>query len=451
MRRLTIEKLESRTFLSAGSPDPTFGANGVAFFTAEPGSFRDIVPVADGKLVAIGNVGTNEQPSLLWARYNRNGTLDTAFGGDGYETLATPPNFGLVEAASLQPDGKIVVLGFRGDLTRLTADLQLDTTFGTGGFVSPPALNNASIGGGDVLVQGDGEVVAAATLLGRTGSRPDVRAVIRRFNPDGSPDTTFSGDGVTVVDMVPGLGSEGGESVTAVTLLPDGRILVGSSTIWTVGVGTGWALAALTSGGELDPGFGENGVAHVLVPSPNAPLLLDVLPLPDGRFVVSGSWNSPQGHSHDMLLARFRSDGSPDVTFGNSGFARAGFSDEVVADGRRVARQADGKIVVGGPVVKGPKTLGSVPPVSPPTARSTPPSARAGEPPLPPTRRRSRRTWRSPRTTDSYSPAWALSRRWFACNCRRASTTAHPRDQRSRRRGESSSPPLRSWHRDSHR
>lgn len=344
-----IDPLESRTLLSAGDPDPSFGNNGVALFTNEPASFRQVVPVAGGKVVAIGNVGnvgSNEQLPLLLARYNRNGTLDTTFSGDGYDVRSTPTTFG-VDSAALQPDGKIVILGGGGGLTRLTADLQIDPSFGTGGFASVPVPGNGRISTRDVKVQPDGKIVVAGDLSDGFGTQIDKRTVVWRLHPDGSPDTTFSGDGMVVLDIMPGRGSQGLEGAESVAVLSDGRIVVGSTTV-LFGPGTGWAFAAFLPDGSPDPNFGgTGGIAHV-APSTNAPLMGDMLALPDGKFLVAGTWRILQeGNPQDMMVVRFLPNGSFDPTFGTNGVARANFTPGGFGEGRWVSVWSD-KIIVGG-------------------------------------------------------------------------------------------------------
>src|SRR5439155_12107277 len=86
--RPRLETLESRTLLSAGDLDPTFGQGGKVL-TAFEGSQQDeataVARQADGKLVVAGTsrADINHPPRLALARYNPDGSLDASFDGDG--------------------------------------------------------------------------------------------------------------------------------------------------------------------------------------------------------------------------------------------------------------------------------------------------------------------------------------------------------------------------------
>jgi uncharacterized delta-60 repeat protein len=120
------------------------------------------------------------------ARYNTNGTLDTTFGGTGYTRLdidgaSTVTN----EAAfdmSIQPDGKIVVAGreFLQSATetenilvaRFNPDGTPDTSFGTGGFKFGMAPANQVFYGGALVLQADGDIIVAGSYSDHTVTYP---------------------------------------------------------------------------------------------------------------------------------------------------------------------------------------------------------------------------------------------------------------------------------------
>ena len=95
----------------------------------------------------------------------------------------------------LQPDGKILIGGFtNGAASQLTAirvnpDGSLDTTFDGDGrlvFTQPGTTYVYAL-----AVQSDGKIVAA----GYTSNNGNVMIGVARLKPDGSPDTSFDGDG----------------------------------------------------------------------------------------------------------------------------------------------------------------------------------------------------------------------------------------------------------------
>src|SRR5262245_56071983 len=128
------------------------------------------------------------------------GSLDTTFGNGGivttaFETISNP------NAVAIQPDGKIVVAGY--DLytpggviaiARYNKDGSLDNSFGGDGKVI------TSISGYDgvraLAIQADGKIV----VTGHTGGRAwDI--LVARYNSDGSLDPSFDGDGITTIDI----------------------------------------------------------------------------------------------------------------------------------------------------------------------------------------------------------------------------------------------------------
>ena len=147
----------------------------------------------DGKLVLVGSTSTGGGDFAI-ARLNADGTPDTTFSGDGKQTV----NFGGVDNAlgvAIQPDGKIVVAGTGGGgndmvVARLNADGSPDTSF------SPPdGLAFVNFGGNDaanaMALQPDGKIV----LVGSTDAVGSGDFAVARLNADGTPDTSFSGDG----------------------------------------------------------------------------------------------------------------------------------------------------------------------------------------------------------------------------------------------------------------
>lgn len=133
-------------FSSAGVLDPTFGPDGsgtfVSTFGATGASLNSLVRQSDGSFIAAGGVSSG---NFLIAKFTANGTLDTTFGTGGFVT--TDFNGGSESAASilLQPDGRIIAGGVSSNdsaLARYNANGSLDTSFGTGGKVVTAVVPN---------------------------------------------------------------------------------------------------------------------------------------------------------------------------------------------------------------------------------------------------------------------------------------------------------------------
>ncbi len=382
-----------------GPYDPTWDENGVkAIFTdgATP-TINDLLLQPDNKVLAVGVARTSGADDLLLVRLTATGELDTSFGEDGIVTT-TLLNGGELYAGALQPDGKIVVVGSVMDgvsykllVARYSRFGLLDTSFGGGaGYVASSLSGYLFSYLQDVVIQEDGKIAAAGY-----GELPgDAQAVLARYLDDGSPDPDFGASGLVTPevddnsafrslalqpdgslvaagfsevmfssqsfltarftsagDLDPGYGGDGIVTTTintrgeaeSVVLQPDGKILAGGVS----GVGNYYfTLARYLDDGSLDPGFNATGVvtaafgdASATTDEGNA-LALE----PDGKIVLAGT----TGGQAYLAFVRWNSDGSPDETIGDSG--RVNFAYTNAAFGGGVVIQPDGKIVIGGGV-----------------------------------------------------------------------------------------------------
>ena len=272
------------------------------------------------------------------------GDLDPSFSGDGKATT----DFGGVEDArgvARQPDGKLVAAGracVAGNcdfaVARYTSSGALDTTFSGDGRALTD-FGSPSDAGQDVAVQADGKIV----VVGVTAVVVDPQAgatttpAIARYNPDGSPDATFSGDG-RVVRTPDGPVSH---VATAVAVQADGKIVVTGFT--GDRIRTAW-LARYDPNGALD--FEHFGFADFPQSEAHA-----VAVQSGGKIVIAGVSGGQQEPDGDFLLVRFNPDGSLDRQFGASGVVTTDFAgDERAGD---VGIQGDGRIVAAGTACPG--------------------------------------------------------------------------------------------------
>jgi len=290
------------------------------------------------------------------------GQLDPSFGGDGTVVTEFPSSRSGAHAVAVQADGRIVTAGFAHAndsvaadfaVTRYRPDGTLDSTFGGGGLV------RTDFGGRydeafAVAVQGDGKIVVAGSSSDATGSD----MAVARYTASGLLDPSFDGDGLTLVDF----GFE--SSARAVTVQPDGRVVLAGSALQPVGAGcctSDFALARLTAAGALDPSLDADGrVVTDFLPGPDNghDAAYAVLVLGDGRILAGGSGVTGPV-SVDFAIARYRSDGSLDPTFGGDGLVETdfvGYFDEI----RALAADGSGRIVAGGQSCEFPGTLDEV-------------------------------------------------------------------------------------------
>lgn len=158
-------------YLPNGTIDTTFGAAGKVRTDAGGHNFdraRTAALQPDGKIIAAGfgssPFGTQR---FAIARYASNGALDPTFSGDGKVQIDFGSCCAYANSVLVQGDGKIVVVGIADTessdsdflLARLTPKGALDSSFGTGGKVrtSFGDLNGGAFG---AALQPDGKIVA---------------------------------------------------------------------------------------------------------------------------------------------------------------------------------------------------------------------------------------------------------------------------------------------------
>lgn len=177
-RSSTLVDFALARYNSDGSLDPSFGVNGKV--TTDFFGFSDtasaLIIQSDGRVVAAGGANNLNSTGLDFAlaRYNGDGSLDSSF-GDGGKT--TTDFLGILDAAAdvaLQPDGRIVAVGFASNdrfgllvdiaLSRYDTNGRLDTGFGNGGKVITE-FSGDSDGANAVAIQADGQIVVAGTAF----------------------------------------------------------------------------------------------------------------------------------------------------------------------------------------------------------------------------------------------------------------------------------------------
>jgi uncharacterized delta-60 repeat protein len=176
-------------------------------------------------------------------------------------------------------------------------------------------------------VQQDGKIL----VVGESGTPVCCDFVVARYQEDGTLDGDFGSGGVVLTDL------GGNDTARAVAVQDDGGIVVvGNSD-------DSFALARYNPDGTLDAGFGDGGT---VVGNPGG---LDfgegVAIQPDGKIVATG-YSAVSG---EFGVARFDTDGTPDLGFGIGGASVTDLGGYRSGDaGTSLAIQEDGAIVVAG-------------------------------------------------------------------------------------------------------
>jgi uncharacterized delta-60 repeat protein len=272
---------------SDGTLDTSFGGNGkvTTNFSAGDDFAFGVAIQADGKIVAVGRAG-GRGGRFAAARYNDDGSLDTGFGGDGKVTTNFTTGYDIADAVALQADGKVVVAGTAGytsrnariALVRYAADGTLDATFSGDGKLTTD-LTPRFDGSFAVAIQtADQKIVAAGQ------ARLDL--ALLRYDPDGTLDDTFSGNGVARTNFTDGL-----DYADDVALAADGKI-VAAGTANYFGRNARFALARYDADGTLDTAFGGDGrIVTNFTRSFDGAFDVEIQPA-DGKIVAAGAAGS---------------------------------------------------------------------------------------------------------------------------------------------------------------
>ncbi len=340
---------------AAGDLDATFGTGGMV--TTDINRSTDIANAvavqADGKLVVVGqtykqNDFSNED--FVVTRYNPDGTLDTTFGRGGKVRTDFPGLAAVPSSVVIQPDGKIVVAGgafplftFAGnfEVVRYNPNGSLDRSFGNGGIVTTTFPEGSYAF--DVALQPDGKIIAAGTVFVDfiPGESSNTDFALARYNPDGSPDTTFGNGGQVSTDFV---GLE--DDAFSVLIQPDGKIVaVGSAN----NPATYYDFAAVRylSNGTIDTTFGVAGKVSTDFGDQNFERARSAVLQPNGSIVAAGFAISQNGGVQNFAVARYTSSGILDTTFSGDGKTQIDFGD-CCQSANKVLLQSDGKIVTVG-------------------------------------------------------------------------------------------------------
>jgi uncharacterized delta-60 repeat protein len=178
-----------------------------------------------------------------------------------------------------------------------------------------------------------------------TTTIPPTAIAVKRYTATGQLDASFNGSGSAATKIDP---SEF-EFALAVALQSGKIIAAGHSIMNGRGV---IALVRYNANGSLDTAFGSGGIVRTAVPSVDAVATAVVvqpgaLPVDDKILVAGSTFNRSTGKT-GIVLARYNTDGSLDMTFAvGQGFVSAEIGPGTDVDNASLALQS-GSIVVAG-------------------------------------------------------------------------------------------------------
>jgi uncharacterized delta-60 repeat protein len=287
-----LERLEDRLALSGFGPE-----DGAYIVESWAGTYSSVtIRPSDQAIVAAGAKDLNENTQMAVARYDAQGNNDSAFGSGGVASVG--PTGTEAYSVLLQPDGKAVLAG----------------------YIAGSSSNDIGIA---------------------------------RVNDNGSPDSSFSGDGWASVSTASGSQYE---AVSGVGLQSNGDIIVGG--LSKLSGAQSAVVASFKANGTLDSGKGGFGQS---VQGKPAGYLLDtfgaypmvsfsqVAVQPDNKVVAVGMRTTDAStYKAGAIVARYTADGKLDTSFNGGGLTTFAPSPQISSQALAVALQLDGKIVIAG-------------------------------------------------------------------------------------------------------
>ncbi len=323
--------------VSAQSFDNTFGTNG-KLMQPNLGEFYSSTEVAGGKVIAAGD---NSDDNAVIVKFLENGAMDPTFGTNGKVIINQYTGSGSFEEAAIPVElsnGKILVgygyeldngvdpYAFGTKIIRLNADGTIDGTFNNQMYYEPNNLYN-------FVVLPSGKILAAGDNF------------LRRFNADGSLDTTYGTGGTRTIafdfeskilqsgamiflqdylnNRIVKLANE--ESTSPVFYTPSGfnisEFEMKNNNIYVIGDNA--TITKLDINLNPVTSYGVNGTANLS--AANIPFFYDFQIQPGGSILFFNMHTD--GTTFTRRISRVNPIGALDATFGTAGHFSYPFTD----------------------------------------------------------------------------------------------------------------------------
>jgi uncharacterized delta-60 repeat protein len=321
-------------FLPNGSPDPSFSGDGIVTLNAGGGTNTDVAHAVSidqqGRIVLAGEALLGGDENVVVARFTNAGAPDPGFGGGSGVFTQDLGSNDFLDSMAIDSSGRPVAAGAIGApgsrnflVLRLTTAGGLDPGFGGGDGWDQLNVNSVASNdvGHGVAVDSQGRVViAGVTELGGG----DQNFAAARFTPAGQLDTSFSNDLPTPGRIISLLASQSGSAVDdaaqdVIVNAGDGIDMAGYAQ--RTGAGYEFAVLQLRNDGSPDITFGSSGAAYAGFGADSDTaegLVHDDL----GNIVVAGT-SSAGANQDEFALARFTPNGKLDPAFAGGGITRA--------------------------------------------------------------------------------------------------------------------------------
>ncbi|HYF68859.1 MAG TPA: T9SS type A sorting domain-containing protein [Ohtaekwangia sp.] len=321
----------------------SFGSSGKIIKNTLYSTIEDILISSNGTIYALGK--SFETDNIVFRHlavhaYTSSGAALESFGENGaFHDLGFGIWHQTAVRGDLQSDGKIVIGITKADiasidnwvLLRLTEAGEIDDSFGTDGRVSDPEFATAYIQ--DLQLDAEGSIFVGG-FSNFDSDNPSL-AIVKKFQPDGDSDNSFNMTG-SAWHLLAGNGA----LAHALVLGDNGKVYFAGSKKNGMDK-KDFLLAAFNGDGEDD---GDFGVHIDRIPTTSEGELRSLIRLSDGSFIACG--NSTGLDQQYGVVIKYKSNGDLDNAFNGTGYALT----RHVLDGNmhRIVMQPDGKILVAG-------------------------------------------------------------------------------------------------------
>jgi uncharacterized delta-60 repeat protein len=272
-------------FLADGTPDASFGTNGIVQLTPLGGSLTDAPRVlllqTNGQILIADDFSADQTSRSQVTRLNSDGSMDTSFGTGGIASIPGGTG-GAPNALALQSDGKILAIASAATnafATRLLPNGTVDPDM-TPGTVIASSAAQAQLGVDPPLAVQSNDSYITEQAVGSQLQQFD----LERFTLANTRDTKFKSP---VIKFGPGLMNLSQDYANLVQ--PNGSILAVGR--FLKAPNESFAIARVLTSGKLDTGFGQKGEVQTMLPG-NDPLATSVALQSDGNIVVAGTSGS---------------------------------------------------------------------------------------------------------------------------------------------------------------
>jgi uncharacterized delta-60 repeat protein len=308
---------------SSGNTDAAFGNNGIKILNllGTNESISAILVQTDKKIIAAGykSPGVTDSATIALVRYKADGkSPDSTFGTAGKVIYF---NKGIsFSSMALQSTGKIIVSGTLYDfdnntrqnvIFRLNSNGSADNSFGTNYEFVSSSLNLAYQFTNICTLANDG-IITCQNLPAENGGY----ITVTRLTANGFPDNSFGTNGTVTLRI-----DTANYFANTLVLQPDGKMLISAEQNLGDSI-TRYVLIRLLANGNFDNGFDSDGIKPLPVNSSFGEGTIPVKLQADGKIVVAATgitYNEAEDEQIATILFRLNSNGSPDLSFNNTG------------------------------------------------------------------------------------------------------------------------------------